>query len=107
MHIGFIITKTPQEEGFSSFIKLLTLYGDDNEIHIYLVGNGVYCATHGHIHSDLIQKLTQKNQVRAFEDDILARGLQDKHLISEISTFNDYGELVTDIMENMDQILSF
>lgn len=107
MQIAFIITKTPQEESFSSFIKLLKLYRKDNEIFIYLVGNGVYCATQGHIHSDLIKSLSQKNKVMAFENDISARGLQNKHLISEIETFNDYGELVTDIMEKMDQILSF
>ncbi|MCK9151086.1 DsrH/TusB family sulfur relay protein [Methanobacterium alcaliphilum] len=107
MHIAFIITKTPQEPGFSSFIQLLNLYADENEIYIYLIGNGVYCATHGHGHSELINTLSKKNQVWAYDNDILARGIHDKHIINGITTFNDYGKLVVDIMEKMDQVLSF
>ncbi len=107
MKIAFIITKTPQEEGFNSFIKLLNLYVDNQDIHIYLIGNGVYNAVHGHIHTDLIHGLAQKNVVLVYEKDLKARGLEKTNLIPGVSIFPDYGDMVVDIMEKMDQVFNF
>ena len=107
MKIAFIITKTPQEEGFNNFIKLLNLYVDNQDIHVYLIGNGVYNAVHGHIHTDLIHGLAQKNTVLAYEKDLKARGLEEMSLIPGVSIFPDYGDMVVDIMEKMDQVFNF
>ena len=107
MKIAFIITKTPQEEGFNSFIKLLNLYVDNQDIHIYLIGNGVYNAVHGHVHADLIHGLAQKNTVLAYEKDLNARGLDNENLIPGVIIFPDYGDMVVDIMENRDQVFNF
>lgn len=42
MGIGFILTKTPAEEGYNTFIRFLNLFIESDNIIIYLLGNGVY-----------------------------------------------------------------
>ncbi len=44
MHIGFILTKSPSEQGFKTFIDYSKLYVNNDQISIYLLGSGVYCA---------------------------------------------------------------
>jgi sulfur relay protein TusB/DsrH len=107
MRIAFLITKTPQEEGFNSFIKILNLYEDTHDIYLYLMGNGVYCATHGHVHADLIREMAQKHNVMASNDDLLNRGLAEKHLIKGVEVLLSYEDFVVDIMEEIDQVFSF
>ena len=107
MLITFIITKTPQEESFNNFLKLLNLYLGREEVFIYLIGNGVYGALHGHIHADLIHTLAQQYEVHAFKGDLKARGLLEKNLIEEIKLFDNYDDFVEFIMEKTDQIFSF
>lgn len=107
MRIAFIITKTPQDKGFSSFTKLLHLYQKSHNLVIYLLGNGVYCATHGHIHTDLMHKMAQKHEVLACQTDLLSRGIDKQHLIKGVGFFTDYDDLVEDLMEEIDQVFSF
>ncbi len=38
MHVGFILTKTPAEEGFNTFVKFLNVYIRNNDVSIYLLG---------------------------------------------------------------------
>lgn len=107
MKIAFIITKTPQDETFNNFIKILNLYVDNNDINVYLIGNGVYNAVQGHVHTDLIHRLAKKNIILVYEKDLKARGLGDRNLITGVIIFPDYGDMVVDIMENRDQIFNF
>ncbi len=107
MKIGFIITKTPQEEGFNNFITLLNIYQAHAEIIIYLIGNGVYGGVHKHIHADLIHFLAENHSVSVSENDLKARGLGKNNLIPGAKLFSDYDDLVVDLMEEMDQVFSF
>jgi tRNA 2-thiouridine synthesizing protein B len=107
MKIGFIITKTPQEEGFNNFITLLNIYQAHSEIIIYLIGNGVYGGVHGHVHADLIHFLAENHSVSISENDLNARGLDSENLIHKVKLFQNYDDLVVDLMEEMDQVFSF
>lgn len=107
MHIGFILTKSPSEMSFSSFIKFAELYQDNDQISIYLVGNSVYCARKGNIAFDKIKKLLNNSKIYANSDDLKARGILTEHLINGVIPFSHYDQVVIDIMENFDQTLSF
>lgn len=107
MHVGFILTKTPSEKGFSSFLKFVELYQDKNQVSIYLVGNGVYCARKDNMAIDNIKNLITNAKIYANTDDLKARGIVIEHLINGIIPFSHYDQIVIDIMESFDQILSF
>ncbi|AXV37629.1 MAG: sulfurtransferase complex subunit TusB [Methanobacteriaceae archaeon] len=107
MRIGFILTKTPSEEGFCTFIKFIKVYIDKEDINVYLLTNGVYCAKRKHLHSDLIQKLLKNCRIFAYLPDLTARGISENQLINGIQVIDSYDEIIVDIMEEMDQILSF
>lgn len=104
MHVGFILTKTPAEQGFNTFLKFIELHRE-NQITIYLVGNGVYCATNRDA-INRIEKFLNDSAIYATSDDLKARGIHVEH-INGISTVNNYDKIVKDIMENFDKILSF
>ncbi len=106
MHVGFILTKTPSEQGFDTFLKFIDIY-QNNQITVYLVGNGVYCARKNHIAFERIKKLINDVIIYASSDDLKARGIQTKHLMEGVLTVDNYDKIVVDIMENFDQILSF
>lgn len=107
MHIRFILTKTPSEQGFSTFLKFTDLYQDKNQLSVYLVGNGVYCARKDHMAVDKIKNLLNNSKIYANSDDLKARGIAIEHLINGVIPFSHYDQVVIDIMENFDQILSF
>jgi len=110
MHIGFILTKTPSEEGFNTFLKFLKIYLGNTEISIYLIGNGVYCFRSGqYISKELFKKLKEtKNPVNVYvcRDDLKARGLTSDVNVN-FEQFINYDDMVFDIMENIDQIMCF
>jgi len=107
MQIGIILTKTPSEIGFNTFLKFASLYGDKEELSIYFIGNGVFSARKGHLKEDEIKKLLENSSIYAYLDDLRARGIDKEDLIEGIKTFESYDDLVVDIMENKDQVLSF
>lgn len=107
MHIGFILTKTPAEESFKSFLKFVNLYQGKEEVSIYLVGNGVFCARKWHLNQDKIVKLAEGSKIYAYSDDLMARGISRGDLIEGITIFDSYDDLVVAMMENFDQVLSF
>lgn len=111
MHIGFILTKTPAEEGYNTFIKFLKFHIGNDDISIYLIGNGVYCFRNGHLKADFLMKMLKDSEkslkICACLDDLKARGIDVTSLIEGVKPFEDYDEMVLDIMENMDQVLSF
>ena len=111
MHVGFILTKTPAEEGFNTFIKFLKIYIGSDEVSIFLLGNGVYSFMAKHSKSQtlfgIIKGSNRKIRVYACLDDIKARGLSEDILAKNVNSFVSYDELVIDIMENLDQVLSF
>ena len=107
MHIGFILTKTPAEEGFNTFLEFALLYWGKEEISIYLLGNGVFCARKGHSKQDKIEKLIEGAKIYANASDLMARGISEENLIAGIKTISGYDGLVVNIMEKFDQILSF
>jgi sulfur relay protein TusB/DsrH len=106
MHIGFILTKTPSEEGFNIFLKLLSVYIGKEDISIYLIGNGVYTARDGSFRAPDILEILKKARVYASHDDLKARGIKVEQLIRGIEIFESYEILVLDMMEKMDQIIS-
>jgi sulfur relay protein TusB/DsrH len=107
MHIGFILTKTPAEESFKSFLKFVNLYAGEDKISVYLLGNGVFCARKGHLNQAEIGKLARDSKVYVYLDDLMARGIDKTDLINGIIIFDNYDDLVIALMENLDQILSF
>ena len=111
MHVGFILTKTPAEEGFNTFLKFLKIYIGNNNVSIYLLGNGVYCFRKGFSKSetvmDILKDSNKSFKIFACLDDLKARGIIVNSLIKDVEPFITYDEMVVDIMENTDQILSF
>lgn len=107
MRIGFIVTKTPAESGFKTFVQFLDLYLEKEDVYVYLVGDGVYCARKGHQKSSKIHKIIENGQVYALSEDLQARGISPELTIPGIKILASYQELVVAIMEEMDQILTF
>lgn len=107
MQIGIILTKTPAEQGFSTFLKFAGAYASKEDISIYFVGNGVFSARNGHLKESEIKKLLKNSSIYAYSDDLKARGITEEDLIEGIELFDSYDKLVVDIMENKDQVLSF
>ena len=76
MHIGFILTKSPSEQGFQTFIDFSKLYITNDQISIYLVGNGVYGARKNYQNPDL-ERLFKNSKVYVYGNDLKARGIED------------------------------
>lgn len=107
MRIGFILTKTPAEDGFNTFMEFLNLYLEKEDVKVYLVGNGVYCARQGHQKSRQMRNIIERGQLHALETDLQARGIFPKQTLPGTKIMPSYRELVHAIMEDIDQILSF
>lgn len=107
MHIGLILTKTPAEEGFQTFIQFANLYQGKDKVTIYMIGNGVFCARKGHLNEDKILNLLENSLIYANLNDLNARGIKEDDLMDGIKIIQGYDGLVVDIMEKFDQILSF
>jgi sulfur relay protein TusB/DsrH len=110
MHIGLILTKTPAEEGFKTFLKFINIYIGKEDISIYLIGNGVYNFRVGHTQSEIIMDMleTSKNvKIYTCLDDVKARGIRINTIIDDVKPFKSYNEMIIDVMENMDQVLTF
>lgn len=107
MQIGIILTKTPVEVGFNTFLKFASLYMGKEKSSIYFIGNGVFSARKGHLKENEIKKLMKNSDGYAYLDDLKARGISKEDLIEGIKIFESYDDLVVDIMENKDQVLSF
>lgn len=106
MHIGFILTKSPSEQGFKTFIDFSQVYVNNDQISIYLVGNGVYCARESYSNPD-IEVLFKKTKVHVSSDDLKARGIETELIKDGLVLFSNYDDLVRDIMENFNQVVSF
>ncbi|MGC9517182.1 MAG: sulfurtransferase complex subunit TusB [Methanomicrobiales archaeon] len=107
MNIGFILTKTPFEEGFSTFIKFINIYMGKEDINVYLLGNGIYAAKKEHKHAHSMHNILKKCSVYSYLPDMDARGISSNHLIEGIQLVESYDDIIVDLMEKMDQILSF
>lgn len=111
MNLGFILTKTPAEEGYNTFIKFLKLYSQTDDIIIYLIGNGVYNFRKGHYPSNAVMNLIEnsKKSMKIYSclDDLKARGISVETLLKGVMAFETYDSMVVDIMENMDQVYTF
>jgi len=107
MHIGFILTKTYAQESFQTFLKFLNIYLGKNDISIFLLGNGVFCARNGHSESITFLEILEKGRILACWDDLQARGIGRAQLIPGVETFENYETIVLSIMEDVDEVLSF
>ena len=111
MHMGFILTKTPAEEGFNTFIKFFKIYIETDDVSIYLLGNGVYSFisknTNFYTLMNVINDSSRNIKVYACLDDLKARGIGEEKLAKFVDSFVIYDEIIIDIMENLDQVLSF
>jgi tRNA 2-thiouridine synthesizing protein B len=106
MHIGFILTKSPSEQGFKTFIDFSKLYINNDQISIYLVGNGVYCARKRYAHPNL-ETLFKNSEVHVSGHDLKARGIEEWQIKDNLIVFSKYDEMVMDVMENFNQVVSF
>jgi len=106
MHIGFILTKSPSEQGFRTFIDFSKLYINNDQISIYLVGNGVYCARKSYSNPDL-EKLFKYSKVHVSGSDLKARGIEGEQIKDSLIVFSKYDDMVKDVMENFNQVVSF
>lgn len=107
MEIAIILTKTPSEEGFNTFLKFAGIYAGKDNLSIYFIGNGVFSARKGHLRENEIEELIENSSIYAFSDDLKARGIPEDDLIDKIKIFESYDDLIVDIMENKEQVLSF
>lgn len=106
MHIGFILTKSPSDQGFRTFIDYSQLYINNDQISIYLVGNGVYCARKSYNNPDL-ELLFKSSKVYISFNDLKARGIENEQINDGLILFSHYEDMVIDIMENFNQVVSF
>lgn len=109
MRLGFLLTKTPSEEGYNTFLKFIEIYAA-NDLTIYLLGNGVYNFRMNYGPSEHLMELLENSpshSIYACEDDLEARGIGKETLFEGVVTFKTYDTIVVDIMENQDQIFSF
>lgn len=106
MHIGFILTKSTSEPGFKTFIDFSKLYINNDQISIYLVGNGVYCARKDYSNSDL-EMIFESSTIYVYENDLKARGIEEEQIKDVLIVFSKYDDMVTDVMENFNQVMSF
>lgn len=106
MHIGFILTKSSSEQGFKTFIDFSKLHVGNENISIYLVGNGVYCARKSYSNPDL-EVIFGNSKVYLYENDLKARGIQTEEIKCDIILFYNYDDMVIDVMENFNQVVSF
>ncbi len=106
MHIGFILTKSPSEQGFNTFIDFSKLYINNDQISIYLVGNGIYCARKSYFNVDL-DILFNSSKVHVSVNDLKARGIEEEQVRDDIIVFSKYDHMVIDVMENFTQVVSF
>ncbi|MEN6329157.1 MAG: sulfurtransferase complex subunit TusB [Methanobacteriaceae archaeon] len=106
MRIGFIVTKTPSENGFKTFLQFLNIYLGKEEIYVYLVGDGVYGARKGQQPGEL-REIIENDHLYALSEDLQARGISPEQIFPGTEIVASYQELVVAIMEEMDQILTF
>lgn len=106
MHIGFILTKSTSEPGFKTFIDFSKLYINNDQISIYLVGNGVYCARKDYSNSDL-EMIFESSTIYVYKNDLKARGIEEEQIKDVLIVFSKYDDMVTDVMENFNQAVSF
>jgi tRNA 2-thiouridine synthesizing protein B len=106
MHTGFILTKSPSEQGFRTFIDFSKVYINNDKISIYLVGNGVYCARKSYINPNL-DVLFESSEVYVSGNDLKARGIEDEKIKDGLIVFSRYDDMVIDVMENLNQVVSF
>jgi tRNA 2-thiouridine synthesizing protein B len=106
MHIGFILTKSPSEQGFRTFIDFSKLYINNDRISIYLVGNGVYCARKSYSDPDL-ETLFKSSNVHVSGSDLKARGIEEEMIKEEMIVFSEYDDMIINVMENFNQVVSF
>jgi tRNA 2-thiouridine synthesizing protein B len=105
MQIGFILTKSPSEQGFQTFMDFAQLHVSNDNISLYLVGNGVYSATKNYQNPDL-EGIFKNSKVYVYGNDLKARGIEGQ-IKDGINVFEQYDHLVRDVMENFDQVISF
>lgn len=106
MHIGFILTKSPSEHGFKTFIDYSKIYITNDQISIYLIGNGVYCARKNFFNPDL-EMIFKNSKSYVFYNDLKARGIENEQIKDSLILFSHYSNMITDIMENFNQVISF
>jgi sulfur relay protein TusB/DsrH len=106
MHIGFILTKSSSEQGFRTFIDFSKLYINNDQISIYLIGNGVYCARKSNSDPDL-ETLFKSSKVYVSGSDLKARGIEEEMIEEEMIVFSEYDDMIIDVMENFNQVVSF
>lgn len=106
MHIGFILTKSSSEQGFKTFIDFSLLYVDNDNVSIYLVGNGVYCARKSYSNLDL-EVIFENSKVYVYVNDLIARGIGTEQIKDGITAFSQYDDVIIDVMENFNQVVSF
>jgi sulfur relay protein TusB/DsrH len=106
MQIGFILTKSPSEQGFKTFLDFSRSYINNDQISIYLLGNGVYCARKDYSNSDL-EVLFESSTVYVYENDLIARGIREEQIKDGLIVFSDYDGMVIAIMEYFNQVVSF
>ncbi|WP_414469934.1 DsrH/TusB family sulfur metabolism protein [Methanobacterium sp. ACI-7] len=107
MQIAIILTRTPAETGFNTFLKFASIYAGKEELTAYFVGNGIFSAIKGHSKESEIKKLIENSSIYVYLDDMEARGVSKEDLIDGMLIFESYDNIVVNIMENKDQILSF
>jgi sulfur relay protein TusB/DsrH len=83
----------------------------DDEVMVYLIGDGVLCAKKGQkgfVGENLKSALENGVTIKASENDLSARALSPDHVEPGVEIVGDIeSELVVDVMENADRVISW
>ncbi|MDI6702629.1 MULTISPECIES: sulfurtransferase complex subunit TusB [Methanothermobacter] len=103
--VGFIVTKSPYELGFRTFIDLVRIW-EKEDLHVYLISNGAYAAMKKNSYSHTIRKISGTGSVFARKEDLMARGIVQDMLIDGVGVIEGFDRIVVDVMENLEMVFT-
>lgn len=104
--VGFLVTKSPSELSFKTFLDLLDIW-DEDDLKVYLIANGVYAAMEGNRYSHTIRDVSRTGDVFARKEDLMARGITQGMLIDGVGVLEGFDRVVIDIMEDLEMVFTF
>lgn len=103
--VGFLVTKSPSELGFRTFLDLVGIWRED-ELTVYLISSGVYAAMKKNRYSHTIRELSETEAVFARKEDLMARGITRDMLIDGVEILEGFDRIVVDIMEKHQMVFT-
>jgi len=108
-----MMTKTPRDDAGAEKMCGISKRAKerDMEVVIYFLGDGVFCTKRdqkGYIGENMKTALKNGVNLRASKKDLLARAITDDQVESGVEIISNFEEeLITDIMERSDRVISW